>query len=141
VFWKTLRFKVTPNTNEVTPNDEAYIKEIIQDNLGKWESLIKTGLYVFSEIGIIHPETAILERYEKPFGIELYSEPSVERDGLNDWLWVFITLTQNERIKRRNANINPIIQVEEIWNQLINIPKWKAFEKTIKIVKGQWSTQ
>ena len=134
----TVRFKVTSNFIDFTKDDVIYIEDIIKNNLGKWESLIKTGLHIFSELHIIQPEQAVLQNYEKPFGIELYKSPSVEIDGLHDCLWVFISLTPEERRKRQSANVTPILQVEEIKRQISNIPKWKAFEKTIKIAKEQW---
>lgn len=136
----TVRFKVTSNSYEVTVDDENYIKDAINSNLGMWESLIKTGLQVFSELGIIHLEQGIPEEYERPFGVELY-EVTTSTERPHDWIWAFISLTTEERHRRQNANLNPLLQVEEIKGQLSNITKWKNFSKTMKIIKEQWRSR
>jgi len=135
----TVRFKVnTISGRDITAEDERTVRDVL-NNLGKWESLIRTGLQLFSELGFIHPEPATLQNYEKPFGVELYSTATeIDRRYGNDSVWVGLSLTTQERHRREAAHLNPLLQVEEIRSQLSNLPKWKAFEKTIKIFKEQW---
>ncbi|MGD0645544.1 MAG: hypothetical protein ABSA75_11630 [Candidatus Bathyarchaeia archaeon] len=133
-----IRFVAIPISGEVSVGDKAIITETICNNLGKWESLMNTALNIFSELGISQPTEEVLKNYEKPFGMELYQEPSVNKESLSDIFWVFISLNQQERIKRKNAKLDPILTIDEIVSQLRNIPKWIAFEKTLKTVKNQW---
>jgi len=134
----TVCFKATNNNSSyATQEDSEFIKDEINNNLGKWESVIKTGIHVFAELGIIQPEQTTLQNYEKSFGMELY-ECKVSLSLRDNCIWVSISLTQGELQKRQGANVSPIIQIQEITNQMRNIPKWRAFGKTMKIIKEQW---
>ena len=134
----TMRFRATPDSG----NDavEEYIGRItiILNDMGKWESLVNTGLSVFSELGFIHAEGQNV--YPPPFGTQLYNNPTVELDGSRDFLWCFISLSTDERHKRQHAGFNPIFQAGEIESQLKNVPKWKAFEKTLTLLKKHWTS-
>jgi hypothetical protein len=133
---RTVKFRVNSVTGrDFNVADKLRIENMLKD-LGKWENLIKTGLHLFSELGFIHAEEATLSNYEKPFGIGLYST-AANVDSDNENIWVDISLAPEERQRREAANITPIIQVEEIYGQLSNIPKWKTFEKTIKLLIEQ----
>jgi len=133
----TVRFKVTSQSIEVCEEDERRVEGILNNSLGKWESLMKTGLQMLSELRIIQPEQAVLQDYEKPFGMKLYNLRA-DVDSLRDCIWVFVSLKPEERRRRQSANVTPIFQVDEVRNQLGNISKWKAFEKAMRIVKEQW---
>jgi hypothetical protein len=132
-----IRFKVTNIENRtVTKEDSSIVKEILND-LGKWESLIK-GMLLFSELGIIQPKQSMFQDYKKPFGIELYREPDINVDNSHRNLWVFVYLTEKEELERRNAKQNPILQVEEIKDQVFNIQKWRSLKKTILMIKKEF---
>jgi hypothetical protein len=112
----------------------------ILNGLGKWEILIKGGLNVLSDLRIIQIEPSVLQSFERSCGIELY-EVNIQRGRLGVQLECGIHIKPEERRRREQLNISPVLTVEEITSQLSNIPKWKAFEKTMKIIKEQWSAQ
>jgi hypothetical protein len=129
----TIDFAVTPiEGRDVTEADSQTVREILED-LGKWESLIETGLHMLSDLRIIQIVQATLQSYEKPYGIELY-EVNIRRafEHLN----CSIHTRPEERHRRENTG-TAAISVEEIQGQVNNIPKWKAFKKTIQLVKEQ----
>ena len=111
--------------------------EAILNVVGKWESLIKTGLHLFSELRLIQLEQAALRNYEKTFGMEFY-ELGIDVGRFRDYFYVSFHLKPEERHKRERSHLDPLLPVEEIYDQIANISKWKAFEKTIKIIKEQW---
>ncbi|MFH0817552.1 MAG: hypothetical protein V1909_02855 [Candidatus Micrarchaeota archaeon] len=129
----TVRCKVQTNSLAMTEEDANNVSGII-NNMGKWENVVKTGLNLLAELGIGNLSQATTQNNEIPFEIEPY-EPRASLDGFNRCLWVFFSLTSEEYRRRENAQINPIIQPEEITSQLANIPKWKAFGKTVEIIK------
>lgn len=131
-----LRFFVASISERDLNDEDKQIVESILASLGKWECLVKTGLQFFSDLGFINPDLAVLEKSEKPFGSELYSI-GVSPGGTPEHLTVFVTLVPEERFRREAAGLN-LLQVEEVQAQLSNVPKWKNFEKTLKILKSQW---
>jgi hypothetical protein len=125
---------VTIEGRDITETDSQTVKGILND-FGKWENLIKTGLHMLSDLRIVQIEQSILQSYEKPCGIELY-EVAIGRGNLGLRLDCSIHITPEERHKREQLNVSPIFSVEEITNQLSNVPKWKAFEKTMKLLSN-----
>jgi hypothetical protein len=117
---------------DITETDSQTVRGIFND-LGKWESLIRTGLHMLSDLRITQIEQSTLQSYEKPCGIELY-EVGIGRGSLGLRLDCSIHIKLEERHKREQLNVSPIFSVEEITSQLTNIPKWKAFEKTMKLL-------
>ena len=111
----TVTLKVTTYTLRYTQDHLNQVTDIMK-NLGKWEGLIKTGLDIFAELGLGQPSQTTLDKYEKPFGIELYDSLAIEIDNRMDsrCLWVSISLTDEERQKRQNAEIRPIIQLRRL---------------------------
>lgn len=132
-----LRFFVTPvSGRDVTEEDQRKVEAMLSA-LGKWESLMKTGLQLFSDLGFISSAPAALEILGKPFGAELYSiGVNLGRD-----LTVLVTLKPEERHRREAIGLEPLFQVEEIRDQISNLPKWKAFKQTMKILKEHWVTR
>ncbi len=128
-------FRVNSNTYSITAEDEENIKELITENLGKWENLVRTSFQLFYELGVIQPSVNLAQNYKQPFGINLYENPSIETDSMNRCVWVSIALTQEEHNKRRENHSTPIMKVEEIMTQLNNIPKWQAFKEAMKSIK------
>jgi hypothetical protein len=126
--------------NEVTSDDKQKIMTMLCE-MGKWESVIKTGFILFSELGIRHIEPATLQQYEKPSGAELYEISLVERQTNPYFATCKIHLKADELQRRQHLNVNPVFTSEEVANQIKNIPKWKAFEKTLNILKEQWTTR
>jgi hypothetical protein len=132
-------FEVVPITNrDITQEDEEVVDDILC-YMGKWESLIKTSSNLLSDLGIIHPEPAVIQNLEKPSGIELY-ETQIQRVAYTERLHVRVTLEREERHRRELLGV-PLISVEEIQGQLCNIPKWNAFEKTMQAIKKTISTR
>jgi hypothetical protein len=133
----TIRFRASPDSgNDVVQDDIVCVTAILRD-MGKWESLINTGLSIFSELGFIHAEE---NAHPLTFGTQLYGNPTVELDNSRDFLWCFISLTTDERHRRERTGLNPIFQTLEIESQLKNVPKWKAFEKTLTLLKNRWTS-
>ncbi len=130
---ETVRCRVRTGYFDITEEDERNVTSIIEKT-GNWEKLVKSGLDLLAELGIAKPIPVTEHNINIPFGFELY-EFRVSPDNSNACLWVFFNLTAEERRRRLNAEIKPIIQIEEITNQIANIPKWLDFEETIKRIK------
>lgn len=126
--------------NDVTNEDKEKIVNMLSE-LGKWEALVRTGFNLLSEMGIGPFERATLDGCEKKFGVELYEFRAVQWRR-NPYCSTFeIHLKVDERHRREDRNIEPIFSTKEIYDQITNIPKWKAFEKTMKIIKEQWTNR
>jgi hypothetical protein len=120
-------FNVAPVGRDAKEEDVKKVMAIL-DDLGKWENLVKTGLHLFSELKIGNIQQADLQDYEKPFGKEQYQ---IALKQVDENIEVAIRLTVDERHIREQKNVDPIFSVPEIYNQINNISKWKAFEKTL----------
>lgn len=125
------------NQNDVTKEDKEKIVNILKD-MGKWEALVRTGFNIFSEIGIGHFERDTLVDSKKRYGAELYEITTNQWEGSPYRATIEIRLKVDERHRRDDLTIDPNFSPEEIYNQIVNIPKWKAFEKTIELIKEQW---
>ena len=119
---------------EVTEQDIPIVKDMLND-LGKWECLRETGKHLLSDLGI--RQQATLQGNEKPFGIELYEIERVERNPFADRLIFRIHIRIEERHRRESLHLNPIFTVEEITNQVGNIPRWRTFKKAMSLIKEQ----
>ncbi|MCW3983246.1 MAG: hypothetical protein NWE96_04545 [Candidatus Bathyarchaeota archaeon] len=127
--------KVEPVFRRFGEKDVEGIKILIAENLGKWESLVKSSFQLFYEIGIIDGSKALAQIYNQPSGIELYEEVSAEGDPWGDCIWVSIALTQEEYLKRKASKITPSIAASEIESQLNNIPKWIDAKRALEGIK------
>jgi hypothetical protein len=128
---------------QLTKEDFDSVIAILNDS-GKWEKLIVGNLYLFSELTTRPIDETILKNYEKTSGIELnkaYRTPSLdirfEQKSSHNYLFACIRLNDGELIKRQDEGIRPIFSIEEIYNPLMNVPKWRALKKTIKIIREE----
>jgi hypothetical protein len=133
---KTVRIKVTPTSRSVSAEEDKEAIKLILNDIGKWENLTKTGSLLLSELGIIQPDQTMIQNYDEPSGIELYDVEFNVDDSL-DFLWLFISFADEEEANRENAKLNIIPEPEKIKAQIVNIPKWKALKKTIKVVQEE----
>lgn len=62
---------MTIEGRDVTNDDKKKIKAFL-DELWEWESLIKAGLNLVSELKIIQVDQTTLQNYHKEFGREKY---------------------------------------------------------------------
>ena len=145
-FWKfelsrsSVIFCIAPyNDRRSIQEDEEKIKAILS-NLGNWERLVKTGLYLLSDLKIIQLDQKATQEIEEPFGTELYEiKVAISNADWKSLLFGAICLTSEERERRKDDKLNHDISVKEITNQLNNIPKWQSFEKTLKTMKAIFS--
>jgi hypothetical protein len=128
--------KIEPAFHRFDEKDIESIKKLISENLGKWESLVKSSFQLFYEIGIIDGSKTLAQIYNQPSGMELYEEVSAEGDNWDSCIWVSIALTQEEYQKRRTSKINPIMSSSEIESQLNNIPKWIEAKRALEGIKA-----
>jgi len=129
--------KVEPVFRRFDEKDVEGIKTLIAENLGKWESLVKSSFQLFNEIGIIDGSKALAQIYNQPSGMELYEEVSAEGGGnWDNCIWVSIALTQEEYQKRRASKITPVMAGSEIESQLNNIPKWIEAKRALEGIKA-----
>ena len=117
---------------DLRDEDKQTVEDMLND-LGKWETLVRTGLHLLSDLRIRQIEQATIQNYDKPLGTGIYKY-TVEKADI-DRLDCSIHIKKEERERRNQLKIEPIFSVKEITNQLNNVPKWKAFQKTISIVK------
>jgi hypothetical protein len=134
-----MRFRAIPDSGSDAREDDILRITAILNDMGKWESMLKSGSSVFSELGLIPAERQV--EYPYSFGAQLYRDIVIEMDGSRDFLWCFVSLTIDERRKRERADVNPIFQAGEIEAQLMNVPKWRSFEKTLTLLKNLWTEQ
>jgi hypothetical protein len=125
---------VTIEENDVTEDDREEIEAFLND-LGKWESLVKAGLNLLSELKIVQVEEITLQNYQKEFGSEKY-RVNVQRGRFGRHLRVNVYLSIEERHRRAGTGDSSVLQVQEIYDQLKNIPKWRAFRKAMQLIRG-----
>jgi hypothetical protein len=135
---KTVYFCVVPieGRDVVTNDDIEPLNKFLDDNLGKWENLVKAGLNLVSELGIVPVDETTLGKYQKEFGSENY-RINVQRDDFGRSLHVHVCFSAKERHRREASALSLRLKVQEIYGQLKNIPKWKAFEKAIELIRKE----
>ena len=117
----------------VTRDDETKINSILKE-LGKWENVVKAGLYLLSELKLITVDATFLHEYEKRFDSEIY-QITAETTGFERLYFVRIMLSQEEGRRRTANGLGDILQLQEIYDQLKNVPKWEALQKALKITR------
>jgi hypothetical protein len=120
---------------EVKEEDSKIVRDMLND-LGKWETLVKGSLHLLLDLGIRQFSSATLESYEKPLGTEIYDDIKIEKSG-DFSLDCSIHIKKEERNRRELLKISPVFPINEITDQLGNVPKWRAFKKTMLIIKEQ----
>lgn len=122
---RTVLVKIIPVENRgVTEDDVREIEKFLCE-IGKWETLVKAGLNLLSELKIVQIEEEAMSYYEREFGPQRYNL-RVTRDRFNKRIDVRIWLTTEER-RRRGEEVLPI---QEVYRQIKNIPKWRNFIKS-----------
>lgn len=127
-------FEVVPiEGRDVTDDDRTKINEFLHE-LGKWENVVKAGLNLLSDLTVIQVEQSILQSYEKEFGIEKYAV-NIEIASLRQRLTVITRLSREERHRREATETSPVFRVQEIYDQVKNIPKWRALQKAMNLTR------
>jgi hypothetical protein len=91
--------------------------------------LVKTGLYLFSELKIGNIQQGDLQHYDRSFGKELY-EMDIKKTN-DDIMRGTVLLVTEERHIREEMHVEPIFSDSEMYNQIDNIKKWRTLEKTL----------
>ena len=125
---------VTIEGIDVTDDYKEEIEAFL-DELGKWESLVKAGLNLISELKIAQIDETTLQNYQKEFGSEKY-RVNVQRGRFGRRLVVHAYLSREERHRREGTGISSVLQVQEIHDQLKNVSKWRAFKKAMQLIRG-----
>ena len=125
-----ISFSVVPIEGRDVNDDDKEEIEAFLNELGRWESLIKAGLNLISELKIAQIDDTILQNYQKEFGSEKY-RANVQRGRFGRHLRVHMHLSSEERHRRTSS----FLQVQEIYDQLKNIPKWRAFRKAMQLIR------
>lgn len=117
-------------TRDVTDEDVEEIKKFFED-IGKWETLLKTGINFLSDLEIIQVSEETQRYYQKEFSPEKYR---IEVNKLSYWLIkARVHLSGEERHRRSGGE--PQLLVDEVYKQVKNIPKWKSFIKTSQLLR------
>lgn len=126
-------FVVPVEGRDIASGDEGEIRDFLEE-LGKWESLIKAGLNLLSELKIVQVDDTTLQNYQKEFGSEKY-RVDIQRDTMHERLRVSIYLTAEERHRREGVGLGSTLQVQEIYDQVKNVPKWRAFKNVLELAR------
>lgn len=118
---------------DITIEDVPRI-EIILNELGKWEGVLKAGHFLLSELGLVKGETSIPHEYRNEFDFETY-DVTPFTENFDDGLLVRITLSMEERRRRRTLGLGDTLQLQEVYDQLKNVPKWEALQKALKLAR------
>jgi hypothetical protein len=129
-----MSFNVVKIEGEDFTEDDRGAIEVFLTDLGKWESLVKAGLNLISELRIVPVDETILQNYQKEFGSEKYSI-NVQIGTSGQFLDVYMRLSREERHRRTGTGVSSFLQVQEIYDQLKNVPKWRAFKKAMQLIR------
>ena len=123
----------TIERREVTEDDENEVRSFIED-MGKWEALAKTGRSLLEDLGF---GLRGGEEQEKEFGIDTPTQKyKVDYERKDNRILVRIKLTSTESLRRTRGDTTlAVLPLEEIVEQIKNVPKWQIFKKTISELK------
>jgi len=116
---------------DIVAADCEEIEQFLSD-IGKWENLIKAGLNLLFHLEIVQVNEDTMSRYEGEFGPEKYE---IEVKKTKDWLIVAWIYVSREERYRRWGGIENQLPVNEIYEQVRNIPKWKSFKKASRFIR------
>jgi len=118
----------------ITDGDIEELRQFFND-IGKWESLMKTGISLIEDTGITSISETIREKYQKEIGPEKYNI-NIERVENGYLARASLSLTREECLKRSQGRSDSGIQLplEEIVEPVRNITKWRTLIKTINQV-------
>ena len=118
----------------ITNEDLEELTQFFND-MGKWESLMKMGISLIEDLGIIPISETIKENYQKEFGAENYI---IELERPDERVVrVELRLTNEECLRRSGGERGSGIRLleEEIIRQVKNVPKWRALIKIISQIR------
>jgi len=119
----------TVERRNFTNEDVRELKEFFKD-MGKWETFVKAGKSLLEDLGI---KTKSEKEDEKEFGFEKYE---VKFEKKYERVTVTIKLTPKESLRRTRGNTpRAVLHLEEIVEQIKNVPKWKTLKKVILELK------
>jgi len=114
---------------KITDEDVNEIKEVF-GSMGKWEVVVETGKSLLKDLGIIKKSENDAKR---EFGFEKYD---IKYNIKEEEIKVEIRLKPDESLRRTRRDSNRAIPfIEEILEQIKNIPKWQKLEKTLSELK------
>lgn len=119
----------TVERRNFTDEDISELKGFFND-MGKWENLTKAGKSLLEELGI---STKVEEQQKREFGYEKYRVKLVKEE---DRVVGRITLTPEESLRRTKGDRDRgDLSLEEIIEQVKNVPKWQILKKAISEFK------
>lgn len=114
-----------------TDGDISELKKFFSD-MGKWEKITKAGKSLLEDLGLV---TKVEEQGKIEFGFEKYN---VELEKKNHRVYVRITLTKEESLRRTKGDRDrEELSLEEIVEQVKNVPKWQRLQKAVSEFKEQ----
>ena len=116
---------------DITEQNMGELKDFFRD-MGKWETFVKAGKELLEDIGIGKKSE---KESEKEFGFGKY-EMSFERR--EEIVMVTVKLTPKESRRRTRGSTSSAIvpPLEEIAQQIRNVPKWQTLRKAISDLKS-----
>jgi len=121
----------TVERRNLTDEDVSELKEFFKD-MGKWEAFVKAGKSLLEDLGF---DVKGEKEHEKDFGFEKYD---IEFEKKDDRVMVTINLTKAESLRRSKGDTERAgLPIEEISEQLKNVPKWQTLKKAISELKKQ----
>ena len=129
-------FEVVPvRVGDMNEADKKRVSSLL-DDLGKWENLIEVGLNLAFELKLTDVNKEMLEHYEKRFQRESYEvDCTLAKKRLRMVLYCHIEPSEEEHHRRLAVKATPKIEIEEIYEPLNNVRKWRAFSEGIKHIK------
>lgn len=129
---KNVTVKVrTIEGRDITEQNLGELKDYFR-NMGKWETFVKAGKELLEDFGI---GTKSEKEHEREFGFDKYEMDFERRE---EQLTVTIKLTPKESRRRTRGSTSSatVPPLEEIAQQIRNVPKWKTLRKAISELKS-----
>lgn len=119
---------------DTVDKDEEEIRSFLAD-IGKWETFVTAGKGLFEDLGLELKGKEVYGRMS--FGIEKY-KIEYERDTRG--VRVVVKLAEEESLRRTKgeSKYNPP-SIEEIVEQVKNVPKWQALKRSTFELRGKLS--
>jgi len=112
-----------------TDRDISELNKFFND-MGKWERITEAGKSLLEDLGLA---TKVEEQGKIESGYENYN---VKLDKKDDRVNVRITLTKEESLRRtKGDSYRGELSLEEITEQVKNVPKWQTLKKTLGELK------
>ena len=120
---------------DVTIEDENEVRSIVED-MGKWETFVETGKSLLEDLGF---GVKVKKEQEKEFCPDISIQKyKVDYERKDNRVYVEIKLTPTESLRRtRGRTEHAMLPLEEIAEQIKNVPKWQTLKKVISELKKQ----